>query len=74
MIALSPTPESHDHMWTCDPGVIKFGGYYYIGYTTTADERGVDNDVCIARSKTPDGGIHGAFGCRVNRTTLLSAK
>ena len=55
VVALKPTPESHDWKWTCDPGVIKFGGYYYIGYTTTLDERGVDNDVCIARSKTPDG-------------------
>ena len=54
-IALKPTPESLDEHWTCDPGVIKFGGYYYIGYTTTADTRGTDNDVCIARSKTPDG-------------------
>ena len=51
-IALKPTSGSHDQRWTCDPGVIKFGGYYYIGYTTTTDERGVDNDVCIARSKT----------------------
>ena len=54
-VALKPTPESLDQMWTCDPGVIKFGGYYYIGYTTTADDRGTDNDVCVARSKTPDG-------------------
>jgi hypothetical protein len=55
VIAVKPTPASHDQMWTCDPGVIKFGGYYYIGYTTTADDRGVDNDVCIARSKNPEG-------------------
>lgn len=54
-VALKPTSGSHDQRWTCDPGVIKFGGYYYIGYTTTTDDRGVDNDVCIARSKTPDG-------------------
>ena len=54
-VALKPTAETHDQKWTCDPGVIKFGGYYYIGYTTTADERGVDNDVCIARSRTPNG-------------------
>ena len=53
--ALMPTPESHDSKWVCDPGVIKFGGYYYIGYTTTLDGRGVDNDVCVARSKSPDG-------------------
>lgn len=55
VVAVKPTPESHDWKWTCDPGVIKFGGYYYIGYTTTLDERGVDNDVCIARSKNPEG-------------------
>lgn len=54
-IALKPTPESLDQMWTCDPGVIKIGEYYYIGYTTTANSRGVDNDVCVARSKNPAG-------------------
>ncbi len=54
-IAVKPTPESLDQNWTCDPGVIKFGGYYYVGYTTTVDTRGVDNDVCVARSKKPDG-------------------
>lgn len=55
VVALKPTPESHDQKWTCDPGVVKFGDYYYIGYTTTADPRGVDNDVCVARSKNPAG-------------------
>ena len=55
IIALKPTPETLDQRWTCDPGVIKFGDYYYIGYTTTADTRGTDNDVCVARSKSPDG-------------------
>ena len=53
--AVKPTAEGHDQMWTCDPGVVKFGGYYYVGYTTTADSRGVDNDVCVARSKSPQG-------------------
>lgn len=55
VIALKPTAESHDAMWTCDPGVIKVGDYYYIGYTTTLDSRGTDNDVCIGRSKNPNG-------------------
>lgn len=55
IVALKPTPESHDERWTCDPGVVKIGDYYYIGYTTTKDERGVDNDVCIARCKSPAG-------------------
>ena len=54
-LALKPTAGGHDNYSTCDPGVIKFGGYYYIGYTTTLDSRGVDNDVCVARSQSPDG-------------------
>ena len=53
--AVKPTAEGYDQMWTCDPGVIKFGGYYYVGYTTTTDSRGVANVVCVARSKSPDG-------------------
>ncbi len=55
VVALKPTAEGHDQMWTCDPGTIKIGDYYYIGYTTTADERGTDNDVCVGRSKDPAG-------------------
>ena len=54
-LALKPTGGGWDDLSTCDPGVIKFGGYYYIGYTTTLDKRGVDNDICVARSKNPDG-------------------
>ena len=53
--ALLPTGGGWDNLSTCDPGVIKFGGYYYIGYTTTLDKRGVDNDICVARSKKPGG-------------------
>ena len=55
VIALKPSAESYDQMWTCDPGVIKFGDYYYIGYTTTVNPDGVDNDVCVARSRDPQG-------------------
>ncbi len=54
-VAIQPTPGSEDALSNCDPGVIKFGGYYYLGYTSTMDERGVDNDVYVARSKTPEG-------------------
>lgn len=54
-MALKPTAGGYDDFSTCDPGVIKFGGYYYIGYTTTLDTRGVDNDICVARSKSPAG-------------------
>ena len=55
VVALRPTPETEDAKWVCDPGVIKFGGYYYIGCTSTTDPRGVNNSVYIARSKNPDG-------------------
>ena len=55
VVAVKPTSESYDGKWTCDPGVIKFGGWYYIGYTTTVNPGGVDNAVCVARSKDPQG-------------------
>ena len=55
VVALKPTAGAYDGRWTCDPGVVKFGGYYYIGYTTTLDERGVANVMCVGRSKTPYG-------------------
>ena len=55
VIALKPTAESFDQMWTCDPGTVKFGDYYYIGYTTTANPDGIQNVVCVARSKNPEG-------------------
>ena len=54
-IVLDPTPHSDDRLSCCDPGVIKFGGYYYIGYTSTLDKAGYDNSVFVARSKNPDG-------------------
>ena len=55
-VALKPTSgDTHDWKWTCDPGAVKFGDYYYIGYTTTLDERGTDNDMCVARAKSPEG-------------------
>ena len=54
-VAVKPTAGSMDALSTCDPGAIKFGGYYYVGYTSTMDERGVDNDVYVARSKNPEG-------------------
>ena len=55
VIALKPTAESYDGMWTCDPGVVKFGEYYYIGYTTTVNPNGIQNVVCVARSRNPEG-------------------
>ena len=52
---IKPTAESPDFYSCCDPGVIKIGEYYYLGYTSTTDEGGVDNNVFVSRSKNPDG-------------------
>lgn len=52
---LKPTPDSPDFYSCCDPGVVKVGEYYYLGYTSTTNEDGVDNNVFVARSKNPDG-------------------
>ncbi|MEC5145145.1 hypothetical protein [Chitinophaga sp. 212800010-3] len=54
-VSLRPTPGSRDHYSVCDPGVIKFGGYYYIGYTSTEDSRGVFNHAYVARAQSPLG-------------------
>lgn len=54
-VSLRPTSGSRDHYSVCDPGVVKFGGYYYIGYTSTEDSRGVFNHAYVARSQSPSG-------------------
>ncbi|MBM7567783.1 discoidin domain-containing protein [Paenibacillus sacheonensis] len=54
-VVMTPTVDSRDTYSNCDPGVIKFGGYYYIGYTSTEDDRGTSNDVYVARSTSPTG-------------------
>ena len=52
---LQPTPDSYDHYSCCDPGVIYFNGYYYIGYTSTVNANMCDNCIYVARSENPDG-------------------
>lgn len=52
---LQPTPDSYDHYSCCDPGVIYWGGYYYIGYTSTVNANMCDNCIYVARSENPDG-------------------
>jgi len=52
---LQPNEFGEDHYSNCDPGVAKWGGWYYIGYTSTLDTRGTDNNVYVARSKNPQG-------------------
>lgn len=54
-IVLTPTKGSMDHFSNCDPGVVYFNGYYYLGYTSTLNETGTCNNVFVARSKNPDG-------------------
>ncbi|MBP1588028.1 MAG: Ig-like domain-containing protein [Clostridia bacterium] len=56
-LVLQPTPDSMDHYSVCDPGVIYFGGYYYIGYTSTivSTNGGINNNIFVARSRRPDG-------------------
>ncbi len=52
---LAPTPDSPDFYSCCDPAIVKFGNYYYLAYTSTIAEGGVDNNVFVARSKNLDG-------------------
>lgn len=52
---LQPTPYSNDHYSCCDPAVIYLNGYYYMGYTSTANINQCDNNLYVARSKNPDG-------------------
>ncbi len=52
---LGPTAGSDDFYSTCDPGAVKFGDYYYIGYTSTTNADGILNHVYVARSKYPEG-------------------
>lgn len=56
-IVLRPTPNSSDHYSVCDPGVIFFDDYYYLGYTSTENSfnGGVENCGYVARSKNPNG-------------------
>ena len=52
---LAPTPDSPDFYSCCDPGAIRIGDYYYLGYTSTTNVDGIDNNVFVARSLRPEG-------------------
>ncbi len=54
-IVLTPTQGSMDFYSNCDPGVVYFNGYYYLGYTSTLNSIGTCNNLFVARSKNPDG-------------------
>ncbi|MBV5349547.1 fibronectin type III domain-containing protein [bacterium] len=59
--AINATPGSKDKCSTCDPSVIAFGGYYYIGYTSTDQCAGggkSGNQIFVARcGGLPDGTV-----------------
>ncbi len=55
IVVLQPTPDSMDFYSVCDPGIIYFNGYYYMGYTSTIHGSGMCNNGFVARSKNPDG-------------------
>jgi hypothetical protein len=52
---LTATAGSADNFSVCDPGVFVDGGYYYIGYTSTANSTGFQNNLFVARSTSPTG-------------------
>ncbi|MFT3749584.1 MAG: hypothetical protein QM768_14755 [Agriterribacter sp.] len=54
-MVLKPTEGMRDQFSICDPGAVKLGNYYYIGYTSTEDERGLFNHAYVARSTSPEG-------------------
>ena len=53
-VALMGTSGSRDGNSVCDPGVIKIGKYYYLGYTSTLYQE-TGNCVFVARSENPEG-------------------
>lgn len=55
VIALQPTAGSADADSTCDPGAVKIGAYFYLGYTSTTNAKGTQNNVFVARSTSPTG-------------------
>lgn len=54
-IVLKASEGSRDCLSVCDPGVVKFGGHYYLGVTAVADPKGNDNEVFVARADAPAG-------------------
>ena len=54
-VVVTPTDGSPDLYSCCDPGAIRFGGYYYVGYTSVDNPPGMRNHVFLARSKSPRG-------------------
>lgn len=56
-VVIQPTVGSPDNFSACDPGVVRYNGYYYVAYTSTADTTGIgtNNNLFVARSANPNG-------------------
>jgi hypothetical protein len=54
-IVLQPTAGSRDAFSVCDPGVIRIGAFWYIGYTSTENSKGTENHLYVARGTSPKG-------------------
>ena len=55
VMVLKPTYGSRDQLSCCDPGVVKIGDYYYLGYTSTEHTGGLENHLYMARGTSPRG-------------------
>ncbi len=54
-VVLQPSPGTLDAFSTCDPSVVKAGGYYYLAYTSTTTPDGSTNSIYVARSASLTG-------------------
>lgn len=54
-VVLRPTVGSRDRFSVCDPAVVRFGGWYYLGVTGVDNKPGNRNCVFVARSQSPTG-------------------
>lgn len=48
-VDLQPTDSSADALSACDPGIVRYAGYYYLAYTSTMNSAGTENHVFVAR-------------------------
>ncbi len=73
-VVMSPVADSMDWFSVCDPAVIQYREYYYIGYTSTvfANGGGVCNNGFVARSTSPTGPFERWNGHGWGETRVLS--
>lgn len=52
-VCIQSTENGYNKYSVCDPGMVYYDGYYYVGYTTTLDR--TSNVVCFKRAASLDG-------------------